>query len=253
MQPAVSSADIRKANFKSLPDQKMSSKNPNEWQKRTSKHYFPCLGNETNPITKKDTFILFGLHKENMLNDCKRSKKAFKFGHYYKQLSKKNNCSGKCLSLLESGGSKLFSSLKPLFLTTPDDLKHYSEKVVNIMDRLNQCSFELEAIIDKTKNITDSTQSLKELANDIEIPAKNYTMESNIRSVFFEVSKHMRRLEKTKETVKDLMPVAQQLVLSIHKLHAMTDQNFHRFLTPSLQAFIILREKMQSAYRRSLE
>lgn len=100
---------------------------------------------------------LFGLLHKDMNNYIDKITDNIQ-NEYFRLASKTSNCAGKALSLLASGGAKIYASMpRALIAFTPSLAKNYAIKLLNNIENLNTKSDTLIASYQKRGGDTDIT------------------------------------------------------------------------------------------------
>ena len=119
-----------------IPIDDYRRKNP--WERRAQKVYLPCSGFSETREEGKRHFMMFGLNLEAMRKTWAEVKDPASPRHYYKTVSKFQNCSGMSLSLLKDGGADHYAILNPRLYTNQAMVDRYSHKLMERMDSLNE-------------------------------------------------------------------------------------------------------------------
>ncbi|MCW7554966.1 hypothetical protein NX722_20550 [Endozoicomonas gorgoniicola] len=253
--PKITDRTIKEANYNPLPFQKTSSKNGAEWQRRAEKHYLPCVGFDKHQESGKETFIMFGLDLDKMRERWEAVQDPDHPEHFYKTLSKTQNCSGMCLSLLKAGGSELFNTFSPSLVTTQGDMEKYSAKLLETLDNLNTSADALDKEVERYNVSSKPKLSLSHICEKLgSLPVK-YTMDGRWKAKIQEVVSQIKNMDKPPQTIDGLTPIAIQLTKSLGELLYMTEDHpeFQDRLEPALHAFKILKNRMEDAYKEQIE
>ena len=253
--PKITNRTIRKANYKPLPFQKTSSKDDSEWQRRAEKHYLPCFGFDKHQESGQESFTMFGLDLDKMREHWEAVQNPDHPDHFYQTLSKTQNCSGMCLSLLKAGGSELFSSFSPTLVTTQGDMEKYSAKLLERLDKLNKIAGGLNKATERYEVPDTPVLSLDYICENLESLTVKYTMPDKWKAKIQEVVGHIKEVNKPPQTIAGLTPIAIQLTTALADLIQMTGDHpeFQNRLEPALHAFKILKNRMEDAYKEQIE
>ena len=244
----VTDRTIKKASYKPLPFQKKSSKSG--WQRRAMKHYLPCIGYTENNENKKRKYVLFGLDMDQMLKTWSELRENNNRRHYFKMFSKKQNCSGMCLSLLKAGGSDRFSKINPRVVTTQTDLERYADTLVEELDYLNHCTDYLDSLFSHSSLPNNPDISLEEVISKLKSVHDRFSISRDWKKKINSVIQSIKKYRATTKTVDQLTQSGKEMVTAIAELFDSTkaSKKITELLTPALYAYQDLQTSMIEAY-----
>ena len=242
---------VKDARFKPMPNQKVSSKNDQEWQRRAEKHYLPCIGYDKDQRKNQEKFVMFGLNLRKMRNNWQEINNPYHPRHYYRKFSTDQNCCGICLSLLLKGGSSHFNPNVPKFVTTQTNFQRYSAELLEKLDSLNSQSDFLNQKV-KLYELNDvPPMRLTTICDQLASFPGRYSIPSEWKKSFSGLISATKALESSELSVDDLIPIAEQMVTQLVNLFQYTNLNNliqDDVAIPALHAYKLLQERMQEAY-----
>ncbi len=217
----------------------------NPWERRAQKVYLPCTGHSTTQSGEKQ-FVMFGLDLDAMRKTWTEVQDPTSKRHYYKTISKYQNCSGMSLSLLESGGSKQYATLKPKLYTNQPMINRYSHKLMERMDSLNE---KTDFLFGKYKKIQpDSTVNSKDAPAAIRKSSKE-TKNKKFKRSLNALARLTDEFSKTKIPFEALTPFAIKYVDALEYAYSVSggvDKEM-KALEPALCVFANIRSRMMRA------
>ncbi len=221
----------------------------NPWERRAQKVYLPCSGyNQTKE--GKDRFVMFGLDLEAMRHSWDEVKKPDNPRHFYRMLSKYQNCSGMSLSLLEKGGARTYATLTPKLYTTQTMVDKYSHKLMGRLDTLNEKSEFLRAkfkSLDAERTLLSETQAVGALRLSSKTGSRKF------RNSLYTLASMSEKFIKTDRTIEALTPFAIKFIETLEHAYSVSGGGEKELaaLEPALCVFANLRSRMMMATEKT--